>query len=78
MSELLIGLTEYFLYYNKERPHQSLSCNTLDKTYQSASGGGAKFVDKYSKAEKTDSEIELKKETKPRQRWSAVDERLPS
>ena len=78
MSELLIGLTEYFVYYNQERPHQSLSYNKPDKIYQSARGGGAKFVDKNSKAEKTDSEIELKKETKPRQRWSAVDERLPS
>ena len=73
MSELLIGLTEYFVYYNQERPHQSLSYNTPDKIYQSASGGGAKIVDKYSKAEETDSEIELKKETKPGQRCSAVD-----
>ena len=61
MSELLIGLTEYFVYYNQERPHQSLSYNTPDKIYQSASSGSAKIVDKYSGLEKLRLEIALKK-----------------
>ncbi len=29
MFELLIGLTEYFVFYNTERPHQSMSYGTL-------------------------------------------------
>ena len=78
MPELLMGLTEYFLFYNTQRLHQSLSYNTPDKIYQSASGGGAKIVDKYSRLERLRLEIALKKETKPGQRCSAADERLPS
>jgi putative transposase len=78
MPELLIGLTEYFVFYNTERPHQSLNYNTPDNIYQAASGGGARIVDKYSETEKTHAEIASKKETKSGQRCSAVDERLPS
>ena len=78
MSELLIGLTEYFVFYNTQRPHQSLNYSTPDNIYQSASGGGASIVDKYRETEKSHTEIELKSETKPGQRCSAVDERLPS
>lgn len=66
MSELLIGLTEYFVYYNTERPHQSLSYDTPDEVYRTASGGGARIVDKYNATEKTYSEIETKKETENR------------
>ena len=47
MSVLLIGLTKYFMFYNAERPHQSLGCNTPDDVYRTASGGGARIVDKY-------------------------------
>ncbi len=63
MSELLIGLTKYFVFYNTERPHQSMSYSTPDQVYRTASGGGAKIVDKYSKLEKDGLEIETKKET---------------
>ena len=66
MSELLIGLTKYFLFYNSERPHQSLGYDTPDEVYRTASGGGARIVDKYSEKEKTHSEIETKKETENR------------
>jgi len=48
------------------------------KIYQSASGGGAKIVDKHSGLERLRLEIALKKETKPGQRCSAANERLPS
>ena len=63
---MLIGLTEYFVLYNTERPHQSLGYDTPDQVYRTASGGGARIVDKYSDKEKTHSEIETNKETKNR------------
>jgi len=66
VPELLLGLTEYFVFYNTERMHQSLNYNTPDEVYRTASGGGAKIVDKYSKPEKDNSEIETKKETENR------------
>lgn len=47
MPELLLGLTEYFEFYNTERFHQSLSYCTPNQVYQTASGGGAKIVDKF-------------------------------
>ncbi len=49
MGELLIGLSEYFTFYNGERPHQSLSNQTPSRVYESAQGGGAMIVDKFSK-----------------------------
>ncbi len=66
MSELLIGLTEYFVLYNTERPHQSLGYETPDQVYRTASGGGARIVDKYSEKEKSRPEIETKKGTENR------------
>lgn len=50
--ELMIGLAEYFVFYNGERPHQSLGNLTPDQVYATASGGGARIVDKFSKSEK--------------------------
>lgn len=47
--ELMIGLTEYFVFYNGERPHQSLGNLTPDEVYATASGGGARIADKFSK-----------------------------
>ena len=58
MSDLLIGLAEYFVLYNTERPHQSLGYETPDQVYRTASGGGARIVDKYSETAKTHPEIE--------------------
>ena len=54
MPALLLGLTDYFLFYNGERPHQSLGYTTPDVVYQTATGGGAKIVDRFG------SERELK------------------
>lgn len=48
MPELMIGLTEYFAFYNTERTHQSLDYKTPDQVYQTATGGGACIVDKFS------------------------------
>ena len=49
-GELLLGLTQYFSFYNVERPHQGLQNRTPDKVYQSACGGGAMILDKYGAA----------------------------
>ena len=46
MGELVVGLTQYFVFYNGERPHQSLDNKTPDAVYRSAIGGGAMIVDK--------------------------------
>lgn len=51
MGELLIGLTQYFAFYNGERPHQALQNQTPDVVYQRAEGGGAMIVDKYGGAQ---------------------------
>ena len=56
--ELMIGLTEYFVFYNDERPHQSLGNLTPDQVYATASGGGARIVDKFSKNGATPSSCE--------------------
>ncbi|VVE84383.1 integrase [Pandoraea sputorum] len=50
MAELLIGLSEYFAFYNTERPHQPLAYRTPDEVYGSGCGAGAIIVDKYGAA----------------------------
>jgi putative transposase len=50
MGELTLGLTEYFAFYNGERPHQSLGNITPDTVYRTAIGGGAVIVDKFGGA----------------------------
>ena len=50
MGELLVGLTEYFAFYNGERPHQSLGQKTPDVVSRSGVGGGALIVDKFGGA----------------------------
>jgi putative transposase len=47
--ELILGLTEYFVFYNDERPYQSLGNRTPAAVYATASGGGARIVDRLSK-----------------------------
>ncbi len=47
MPGLQLGLTEYFEFYNTERPHQSLGNSTPCQVYQTAIGGGARIVDKF-------------------------------
>lgn len=60
LPELLFGLTEYFVFYNTERTHQSLGYDTPDQVYRTGSGGGARIVDKFNKTEKPPLEIEAK------------------
>lgn len=50
MGELLLGLADYFAFYNGERPHQSLENKTPDVVYRSALGGGAMIVDRFPRA----------------------------
>lgn len=38
MCELTLGLTQYFSFYNDERPHQSLSYLTPSRVYKNAQG----------------------------------------
>ena len=52
VGELMIGLIEYFAFYNGERPHQSLGNKTPDVVYRTALDGGAMILDKYPRAEK--------------------------
>jgi putative transposase len=49
MTELYLGLTEYFMFYNSERFHQSLEYKTPDEVYLSKKGGGAKIVNHFQK-----------------------------
>jgi len=53
IQDLLMGLTQYFLFYNEERWHQSLNYKTPNGVYQTAIGGGAKIMDKFNSSEKT-------------------------
>ena len=59
MQQLLLGLTDYFQFYNQQRFHQSLGYATPNHVYASASGVGARIVDKFGgekKAPTIDSE----------------------
>jgi putative transposase len=58
MPETQLGLTQYFLFYNRERTHQSLDYKTPDNTYWTASGGGARIVDHFKEQEKSQRELE--------------------
>ena len=73
LSELQLGLTDYFVFYNTERLHQSLNYSTPDEIYRTASGGGASIVDQFSERKTTRSETE----TQSGQRRSAACDRLP-
>ena len=53
MPDLLLGLTDYFQFYNEERLHQSLGYATPNTVYRTATGGGAKIVDKFSDKQET-------------------------
>jgi putative transposase len=50
IAELTAGLTKYFVFYNGERPHQSIGNITPSVAYQTAIGGGAVILDKYPRA----------------------------
>ncbi len=47
----MLGLAQYFAFYNADRPHQSLDYKTPASLYRSGVGGGALIVDKYGDAE---------------------------
>jgi putative transposase len=49
MRDLVPGLSDYFAFYNTERPHQSLGQQTPDVVYWTKSGGGALIIDKYGR-----------------------------
>ena len=51
MAELMMGLVQYFAFYNAERPHQSLGYETPASVYRSGIGGGALIIDKYGSVE---------------------------
>jgi putative transposase len=53
IQDLLMGLTQYFLFYNEERWHQSLNYKTPNGVYQTAIGGGAKIMDKFNSSGET-------------------------
>ena len=86
MGELLLGLADYFAFYNGERPHQSLENKTPDVVYRSAIGGGAMIVDKFPRAvegtpvplrsteDSSIAEETAKSEAKPGQRRPAASE----
>ena len=50
IGELMLGLTQYFVFYNGERPHQALGDRTPDGVYRTAQGGGAIIIDKFLRA----------------------------
>ncbi len=57
LQDLLIGLTQYFLFYNQKRYHQSLNYKTPHEVYQTATGGGAKIIDKFNGHEVTQKSV---------------------
>lgn len=59
VPEAQLGLTDYFLFYNRERTHQSLDYRTPDVAYRTASGGGARIVDKFKEKETHQGEVEI-------------------
>ncbi len=71
MGELIVGLTEYFAFYNGERPHQSLGQKTPETVYRSAIGGGAVIVDKFPRTTE-EAATETKAKAKPGQRRPAA------
>jgi putative transposase len=73
VPELLLGLADYFEFYNSERFHQSLDYLTPDEVYLTGSGGGARIVDKFSGKETSRTETEVESG----QRRSAASDGLP-
>jgi putative transposase len=68
MAELMVGLAQYFAFYNAARPHQALGYETPDRVYKSGIGGGAIIVGKFG-----DSGDEPENEGTTGQRRAAVE-----
>ena len=47
MAELMVGLAQYFAFYNAQRPHQLLGYQTPDQVYRTGGGGGALIIDRF-------------------------------
>ena len=47
LPELLLGLSDYFAFYNNERPHQALGYRTPTDVHRCGTGGGAAIVDHF-------------------------------
>lgn len=56
MVELMVGLAEFFAFYNALRPHQSLGYQTPDTVYKTGIDGGELIVDKFGDDDKTPGE----------------------
>jgi putative transposase len=56
LAELMVGLAQYFAFYNAQRPHQSLSYQTPDQVYRDGIGGGAMIVDRFGDDSETSQE----------------------
>lgn len=54
MADLMLGLVDYFAFYNAERPHQGLGYKTPNVVYASGEGGGAVVADKYGPRERVE------------------------
>ncbi len=50
LPELLLGLCEYFAFYNEVRPHQALGYRTPAAVHRAGVGGGAQIVDRFRAA----------------------------
>jgi putative transposase len=50
MPELMMGLTNYFVFYNSEHLHQSLGYRAPDSVYPTVEGGGGRAPDHFSDA----------------------------
>ena len=68
MAELTVGLAQYFAFYNAERPHQALGCETPDRVYLTGVGGGALILDKFG-----DTDQEHKQDSGTGQRRAAAE-----
>src|SRR5690606_35496519 len=53
LGELTVGLSDYFQFYNAERPHQALSDGTPDEVYETGLGGGASIPDHFGSRKDT-------------------------
>ena len=52
MAALLMGLTDYFTFYNEERPHQAMNNRTPKEVHRCGQGGGAVITDRFKDGRK--------------------------